>query len=66
MMTHPTLRFGVRLSRQKIEAAIDLKGIDIDDLGAELLSHSDGERRFAYRSRADDEKGIVHADICRA
>src|SRR5438105_15201310 len=52
------LRIGFR--RKNIEAAIDLKGIGIDDFGIELFGKLDRERSFPDRSGTNDEEGIGH------
>src|SRR5262245_49691496 len=59
-MPNLTLPFRTRFRRKNIEAAINLKGIGIDDFGIELFGKLDRERSFPDRSGTDDKEGIVH------
>src|SRR5262249_13166223 len=59
-MPNLTLCFRIRFRRKNIEAAINLKGISIDDFGVELFSKLDRERSFPDRSGTDDKESIVH------
>jgi len=55
-----TLCFRIRFRRKNIEAAINLKGIRINDFGIELFGKLDRERSFPDGSGTNDEEGIVH------
>ena len=59
-MPNLTLCYQIRFRRKNIEAAIDLKGIRIDDFGIELFGKLDRERSLTDRSGTDDEEGIAH------
>ena len=63
-MPNPALRVRIRFRRKKIEAAIYLKGIGIDDFGIELFGKLDRERSLPDRSRTNDKEGFIH-DIDR-
>jgi hypothetical protein len=60
VMPNLTLYFRIRFRRQNIEAAINLKGIGIDDFGIELFGKLDRERSFPDRSGTNDEKRAFH------
>jgi len=59
-MPHPALRYRIRLRRKNLEAAIELKGISVDDFGIELFGKLDRERSLPDRSRTNDKEGFVH------
>ena len=59
-MPNLTLCYRIRFRRKNIEAAIDLKGIGIDDFGIELFGKLDGERSLPDRGGTNDKEGFVH------
>jgi hypothetical protein len=56
VMPNLTSRFRIRFRCQNIEAAIDLKGIGVDDLGIELFRHVNRERGFSDSGGTNDKK----------
>src|SRR6188472_3442666 len=59
-MPNLMLCYRIRFRRKNIQAAINLKGIGIDDFGIELFGKLDRERSFPNRSGSDDEESFVH------
>src|ERR1700704_5485401 len=49
-----------RLGRKYFAAAIDLKGVGVNDLRVDCLSDIGGDLRFSRRGRTDNEENIFH------
>src|SRR5690349_8905295 len=60
MMPNLTLCHQIRFRRENIEAAINLKGIGIDDFGIELFGKVDREQSFPNRGGPHNEEDVVH------
>jgi hypothetical protein len=56
MMRHFGKRSGIGLRRQKIEPAINLKRIRVDNLSAYFLRDISRQLGFSGRGRSDDEE----------